>query len=124
MGENPDWRVVRSKMNTEAEFAESLPVGLPSELLLRRPDVRACEQQLRAAMAAAGMAYADRFPRIVFNLTGGWENDDVSGFSARRSRMSPVRSPRRSSGSAVNRPGTRPRWPPTTRPGWGMNRRC
>ena len=31
-------------------------------------------------MAAAGMAYADRFPRIVFNLTGGWENDDVSGF--------------------------------------------
>ena len=80
MGENPDWRVVRSKMNTEAEFAESLPVGLPSELLLRRPDVRASEQQLRAAMAAAGMAYADRFPRIVFNLTGGWENDDVSGF--------------------------------------------
>ena len=61
MGENPDWRVVRSKMNTEAEFAESLPVGLPSELLLRRPDVRASEQQLRAAMAAAGMAYADRF---------------------------------------------------------------
>ena len=58
MGENPDWRVVRSKMNTEA----------------------ASEQQLRAAMAAAGMAYADRFPRIVFNLTGGWENDDVSGF--------------------------------------------
>ena len=80
MGENPDWRVVRSKMNTEAEFAESLPVGLPSELLLRRPDVRASEQQLRAAMAAAGLAYADRFPRIVFNLTGGWENDDVSGF--------------------------------------------
>ena len=80
MGENPDWRVVRSQMNTEAEFAESLPVGLPSELLLRRPDVRASEQQLRAAMAAAGMAYADRFPRIVFNLTGGWENDDVSGF--------------------------------------------
>lgn len=80
MGENPDWRVVRGRMNTEAEFAESLPVGLPSELLLRRPDVRASEQQLRAAMASAGMAYADRFPRIVFNLTGGWENDGVGGF--------------------------------------------
>ena len=80
MGENPDWRVMRSKMNTEAEFAESLPVGLPSELLLRRPDVRASEQQLRAAMASAGMAYADRFPRLVFNLTGGWENDDLGGF--------------------------------------------
>lgn len=54
MGENPDWRVVRSKMNTEAEFAESLPVGLPSELLLRRPDVRACEQQLRAGDGRRG----------------------------------------------------------------------
>ena len=62
MGENPDWRVVRSKMNTEAEFAGSLPVGLPSELLLRRPDVRASEQQLRAAMAAAGMALRRPLP--------------------------------------------------------------
>ena len=38
------------------------------------------EMCIRDRMAAAGMAYADRFPRIVFNLTGGWENDDVSGF--------------------------------------------
>lgn len=30
MGENPDRRVVRGKMNTDAEFADSLPVGLPS----------------------------------------------------------------------------------------------
>ena len=80
MGENPDRRVVRGKMNTDAEFADSLPVGLPSGLLQRRPDVRSSEQRLRAAMASAGMAYADRFPRIGFNLTGGWENNDVSGF--------------------------------------------
>ena len=31
-------------------------------------------------MAAAGMAYADRFPRLTFNLTGGLENDALSGF--------------------------------------------
>lgn len=80
MGENPDWRVVRGRMDTETEFADRLPVGLPSELLRRRPDVRASEQQLRAAMASAGMAYADRFPRLTFNLTGGWENDDLGGF--------------------------------------------
>ena len=80
MGENPDRRVVRGKMNTDAEFADSLPVGLPSGLLQRRPDVRSSEQRLRAAMAAAGMAYADRFPRLTFNLTGGLENDDLSGF--------------------------------------------
>ncbi len=67
-------------MNIEAEFPEVLPVGLPSGLLQRRPDVRASEQQLRSAMASAGMAYADRFPRLTFNLVGGWENDALQGF--------------------------------------------
>lgn len=62
MGKSPDWEVLRGQMNIEAEFPDSLPVGLPSGLLQRRPDVRASEQQLRSAMASAGMAYADRFP--------------------------------------------------------------
>lgn len=75
-------------------------------------------------MAAAGMAYADRFPRIVFNLTGGWENDDVSGFF--RSPFSYVAGTLASPifGFGRKQAGTRPRWPPTMRPGWGMNRRC
>ena len=80
MGKSPDWEVLRGQMNIEAEFPDSLPVGLPSGLLQRRPDVRASEQQLRSAMASAGMAYADRFPRLTFNLVGGWENDALQGF--------------------------------------------
>ena len=80
MGKSPDWEVLRGQMNIEAEFPDSLPVGLPSGLLQRRPDVRASEQQLRSAMASAGMAYADRFPRLTFNLVGGWENDELRGF--------------------------------------------
>lgn len=80
VGKCPDWEVLRGRMNIEAEFPESLPVGLPSGLLQRRPDVRASEQQLRSAMASAGMAYADRFPRLTFNLVGGWENDELQGF--------------------------------------------
>ena len=80
MGKSPDWEVLRGQMNIEAEFPDSLPVGLPSGLLQRRPDVRASEQQLRSAMASAGMAYADRFPRLTFNLVGGWENDELQGF--------------------------------------------
>ena len=43
--------------------------------LQRRPDVRQAEQNLKAAMASAGMAYADRFPRLTISLTGGLEND-------------------------------------------------
>lgn len=80
MGSYPDLRIVRSGMDIEAAMPDSLPVGLPSGLLQRRPDVRAAEQRLRAAMASAGMAYADRFPRLTFALTGGWENDALKGF--------------------------------------------
>jgi multidrug efflux system outer membrane protein len=45
-----------------------IPAGLPSDLLERRPDLRAAEQQLIAAEARIGVARADRFPRIA--LTG------------------------------------------------------
>jgi multidrug efflux system outer membrane protein len=46
----------------------SVPVGLPSDLLERRPDVRRAESELLAATARIGVAKADLFPR--FSLTG------------------------------------------------------
>jgi NodT family efflux transporter outer membrane factor (OMF) lipoprotein len=53
-----------------------VPIGLPSDLLRRRPDIRRSERQLAAANAAIGVAVGDLFPK--FSLTG-----DV-GLQARR----------------------------------------
>jgi NodT family efflux transporter outer membrane factor (OMF) lipoprotein len=45
-----------------------IPVGLPSDLMRRRPDIRRAEARLHAATARIGVATADLFPK--FNLTG------------------------------------------------------
>lgn len=51
----------------DLDAIESLPAVLPSELLERRPDIRAAEQTLRAANAAIGEVMASRLPAL--NLT-------------------------------------------------------
>lgn len=49
-------------------------VGLPSELLCRRPDIRYAERELAAATARIGVATADLFPK--FSLTGSFSGTD------------------------------------------------
>ena len=54
-----------------------VPVGLPSELLRRRPDLRRAERELAAATARIGVATADLYPK--FSLTGFFALESVSG---------------------------------------------
>ena len=56
-----------------------LPAGLPSDLLARRPDVRAAEQQLLAANANIGAACAAMFPRISLTANAGTASSQLSG---------------------------------------------
>ena len=56
-----------------------LPVGLPSELLLRRPDVRQAEQQLIAANANIGAARAAFFPKILLTASAGSVSNQLEG---------------------------------------------
>jgi NodT family efflux transporter outer membrane factor (OMF) lipoprotein len=51
-----------------------VPVGLPSELLLRRPDVRAAERALHAATADVGVATAELYPRFFLTGAAGFES--------------------------------------------------
>ena len=74
----------------EAEIPSLPPevlVGLPSDLLRRRPDVRRAERQLAAATAQVGAATADLFPK--FSLTGiaGLQSVSASDWLTRGSRF-------------------------------------
>ena len=62
---------IESELNGPANIPvgpASIPPGLPSDLVRRRPDVRQAERQLAAATANIGVAKADLFPK--FSLTG------------------------------------------------------
>lgn len=80
MGRYPEEEVMRSSLSLDMGLPDSVPVGVPSTLLQRRPDLQASEAGLRAALANVGVAYADRFPRLRISLTGGLENDELKGF--------------------------------------------
>ncbi len=65
----------------------NVPVGLPSDLLRRRPDIRGAERQLAAATAQIGVATADLFPK--FSLTGdaGFQGVSASDWFTAGSRF-------------------------------------
>ena len=65
----------------EAKGSVAMPAfgaGVPSELLLRRPDLAAAAARLDAAMSREGAAIADFYPSVTLNGQAGWQADPAS----------------------------------------------
>jgi multidrug efflux system outer membrane protein len=78
LGQSAPLALTAAGTQTPVPLAD-LPVGLPSELLLRRPDVRQAEQQLIAANANIGAARAAFFPKILLTASVGSVSKQLEG---------------------------------------------
>jgi multidrug efflux system outer membrane protein len=73
LGNNPG-DIPRGLKLTDEPHAPEVPVGIPSALLERRPDIRQAEQNLIAANAQIGVARAAYFPQIALTGNAGYES--------------------------------------------------
>lgn len=64
-----------------------IPIGLPSELLERRPDIAAAERRVAAANEQIGIAKAAFFPSLVLNATVGLEGSSITNWFNWPSRL-------------------------------------
>ena len=82
-------RALQQLLNAAAPvpaYGADVPIGLPSELAQRRPDIRRAEAQLHAATAAIGMAKADFYPRITLSGSLGMQAMQLSDLGSWGSR--------------------------------------
>ncbi|WP_332874362.1 efflux transporter outer membrane subunit [Pseudomonas viridiflava] len=83
-------RALQSELEKPVEMVAvpaTVPVGLPSELAQRRPDIRRAEARLHAATASIGVAQGDFYPRIVLSGNVGFQALQLSDLGSWGSRQ-------------------------------------
>jgi len=78
MGQAPaDFNLAAS---TSIPALPAIPVGLPSQLLERRPDIAAAERSVMAANANIGIAKAAYYPDLTLSLSGGYSSSTFANW--------------------------------------------
>ena len=70
--------ITSDNMITDRYIPIAIPVGLPSDLLYRRPDVMSSYASLKAAAATAKLARIERFPTLLLTGEGGVVSGDIA----------------------------------------------
>lgn len=79
--------ITRGSLEASMEHFPSIPAGLPSDLLERRPDILEAEDELRASNADVGEAIGEFFPKIGLTAVFGQVSPDLKGFTQSNSRL-------------------------------------
>jgi NodT family efflux transporter outer membrane factor (OMF) lipoprotein len=81
LGQEPGALVVElSQVAAIPAAPREIPVGLPTDLLRRRPDLRRAERELAASTARIGVAEADLYPRFFLSGAYGWNSISSTDF--------------------------------------------
>lgn len=88
LGRYPDSIKPKSSVKDHFYKLPPIPRGIPSELLLTRPDIRAQEAKLISANAQIGVAIASRFPRITLTGSFGYTSEELQSLLKPESEFS------------------------------------
>jgi NodT family efflux transporter outer membrane factor (OMF) lipoprotein len=88
LGSQPD--AVRAELSAPGPLPvgpEGVPVGLPSDLLRRRPDIREAESQIAGAAARVGVAVSNLYPKFSLTTGGGGQSNALLNILSGAARL-------------------------------------